>query len=278
MPRKPWVPRKNEAAFFHHIYIDESSQNDHDYMVLGGIVVPLAFAQQLEEDLDNAKPPNWRGIGSDGFPREIGWKLVSNGSFERYKKIVDAYASFGHRRLDGIANAGRVMLYYSVVDLHIPGRVYSGNRRGSIAFEREMYFHCLSIARRDYQHLWHVYPDDRSSRVLTEREFSTLLSRGMAKSGAKRIWPARRLNYRDSRDVQAIQVSDVICGAIAYHLNGHYDDPKANKDRRLLSDYVLDRFKIRPYVEQKKDKGFGPLVLWFREHIDKPVSRHPTPA
>jgi hypothetical protein len=278
MPRKPWVPRQDEAAFFHHIYIDESSQNDHDYMVLGGIVVPLAFAGQLEEELDSAKPPNWRGIGSDGFPREIGWKLVSNGSYERYKKIIDTYASFGQRRLDRVRNAGRIGLYYSVIDLNIPGRVYSGNIRGSIAFEREMYFHCLSIARRDRDHLWHIYPDDRSSKVLKEGDFSTMLSRGMVKAGAKKIWPARRLKYRDSRDVQAIQVSDVICGAIAYRLNGHYNDPKANKDRRRLCDYVLDRFKIRAAVEQKKDKGFGPLVLWFREHIDKPVSRHPTPA
>ena len=276
MPKKPWVPRPEEARFFHHIYIDESSQNDHDYMVLGGIVVPLAFAQQLEAELASAKPPNWRGIGSDGFPREIGWKLVSNGSYERYKKIIDAYASFGRRRMDGVG--GRIGLYYSVIDLNVPGRSYSGNKRGSIAFERELYFHCLSIARRDSQNLWHIYPDDRSSKVLKENEFSTMLSRGMVKGGAKRIWPTRRLKYCDSRYVQAIQVSDVICGAIAYRLNGHYNDPNANKDRRLLSDYVLDRFKIRPAVEQKKDKGFGPLILWFREHIDKPVSRHPTPA
>jgi hypothetical protein len=135
MPRKPWVPRPEEADLFHHIYIDESSQNDHDYMVLGGIVVPLAFAAQLEDDIYNAKPENWRGIGKDGEPREVGWKLFSNGKYERYKKIVDAYANFAHNRMQFKTNVGRVQMFYSVVDLRIKGRRYTGNERGSIAFE-----------------------------------------------------------------------------------------------------------------------------------------------
>jgi hypothetical protein len=68
MPRRPWVPRPEEARFFHHIYIDESSQNDHDYMVLGGIVAPLAFSAQLEEDIYNAKPESFQGIGKTACP------------------------------------------------------------------------------------------------------------------------------------------------------------------------------------------------------------------
>jgi len=135
MPRKPWFPRPEEARFFHNIHIDESSQNDHDYMVLGGIVVPLAFAAQLEADIDNAKPESFRGIGKNGFPREVGWKLTSNGSFERYKKIIDAYADFAFRNMQGVLNAGKVQMFYSVVDLRLLGRTYTVGERGSIAFE-----------------------------------------------------------------------------------------------------------------------------------------------
>ena len=278
MPRKPWVPIPEEARFFHHIYIDESSQNDHHYMVLGGIVVPLAFARQLEEDIDNSKPPSFRGVGKDGLPREVGWKFVSNGSFDRYKKIIDTYASFGFRRVASTRNAGRICLYYSVVDLLVPGRKYTGNERGSIAFERELYFHCLSICKRDREYLWHIYPDDRSSKKAKHYVLSQIMSRGMVKGGAKRPWPARRLNYRDSRDVQAIQVSDIIAGAIAFYLNGHYHKAAANKDKKLLCDYIFDRFKIKEYVDQKRDKAFGPLILWFREHKDQPGYRPPTPG
>jgi hypothetical protein len=277
MPRKPWVPRPEEARFFHHIYIDESSQNDHDYMVLGGIVVPLAFAAQMEEDIYNAKPDSFRGIGKNGLPREVGWKLVSKGSFERYRKIIDAYAYFSFNQMQGLRNAGRVQMYYSVVDLRIPGRTYTGSERGSIAFERELYFHCLSIARRDKDYLWHVYPDDRSTKSKGYK-LAAIMSRGMVKAGSTKRWPARRLTYRDSRDIQGIQVSDIVAGAIAFYLNGHYHKPDANKDRKQLCDHIFERFKIRSYVEKKQEKGFGPLTLWFREHRDKPVSRHPRPA
>jgi hypothetical protein len=51
-----WEPLPHEAKLFHEIYIDESSQNDHHYMVIGGIVVPRDFSAQLEEDLDQSKP------------------------------------------------------------------------------------------------------------------------------------------------------------------------------------------------------------------------------
>ena len=276
MPRKPWVPRPEEARFFHNIYIDESSQNDHDYMVLGGIVVPLAFAAQLEKDIDNAKPENFRGLGKDGFPREVGWKLTSKGSFARYKKIIDAYADFAYRNMQGVLNAGKVQMFYSVVDLRLPGRAYTGGERGSIAFERELYFHCVKISKRGKEYLWHIYPDERSTKSKGYK-LSTIMSRGMVKSGSTKPWPARRLKYRDSRDIQALQVSDIVCGAIAFYLNGHYHKPNANADRKQLCDYVIDRFKLKGYIEKKREKGSGPLVLWFRKHV-KPVSRHPRPA
>jgi len=277
MPRKPWFPRPEEARFFHNIHIDESSQNDHDYMVLGGIVVPLAFAAQLEADIDNAKPESFRGIGKNGFPREVGWKLTSNGSFERYKKIIDAYADFAFRNMQGVLNAGKVQMFYSVVDLRLLGRTYTVGERGSIAFERELYFHCLSIARRGRDYLWHIYPDERSTKSKGYK-LAHIMSRGMVKGGSTKIWPARRLIYRDSRDLQTLQVSDIVCGAIAFYLNGHYHKPNANKDRKQLCDYIFKRFKLNGYIETKREKGQGPLVLWFREHREKPVSRHPRPA
>src|SRR4051812_3502620 len=108
MPRR-WEPLPHEANLFHEIYIDESSQNDHHYMVIGGIVVPRAFSPQLEDDIDNSKPGRLRGVNSKGQPREAGWKLVSNGDFHDYKRIVDTFYSFARRRLP--TTGGEVRLY-----------------------------------------------------------------------------------------------------------------------------------------------------------------------
>ena len=45
----------------------------------------------------------------------------------------------------------------------------------------------------------------------------------------------RRVQYRRSHDVQALQISDLLIGAIAYRLNRHYDEP-GGADKKLLCD------------------------------------------
>jgi hypothetical protein len=265
MPRH-WEPLPHEAKLFHEIYIDESSQNDHHYMVIGGIVVPRAFSAQLADDIDNSKPGRLRGINSKGQPREASWKFVSTGDFHDYKRIVDTYYSFATRRMQG--HSGQFGLYCSVIDLTIPGRKYTGGERGRVGFERELYYHCLSIARRNRTYLWHVYPDERSTKT-PARELGTIMSRGIAKERDKRKWAFRRVNFRNSRDVQALQVSDIVIGAIAYYINGHYHKAGSNKDKKLLCEYILNKFKILPTLRNKKmEKGYGPLILWMREHLD----------
>jgi hypothetical protein len=268
MPRKPWVPLDHEKHLFHEIYIDETSQNDHHYMVVGGIVVPLALSAQLSAEIDEAKPDRLRGFDSKGEPREAGWKLVSKGDFEHYAKIVDTYRTFGFRRLKG-TNAGEVGFYCSIVDLQVKNRKYTGGERGRIGFERELYYHCMSISRRNNRrHLFHVYPDKRSTKT-PGRELGTIMCRGLAKEPAdKRKWAFRRLDFRDSRDVQALQVSDIVIGAVAYYINGHFHKPNAGKDKKLLCEHVLKTFKVWDYLENgKMEKGYGPLIMWFREHL-----------
>ena len=266
MPRH-WEPLPHEAKLFHEIYIDESSQNDHHYMVIGGIVVPRDFSAQLEEDLDQSKPSRLRGIDSKGNRREAGWKFVSTGDFEHYKKIVDTCYSFGARRLVG--QIGMWQLFCSIIDLTVPGRSYTAGERGRVRFDRELYFHCLSIARRDKRHLWHVYPDERSTKR-PARELGTIMSRGIAKERGYQNWAVRRATFRNSRDVQALQVSDIVIGAIAYYINGHYHKAGANRDKKLLCEHVLKTFKVWDTLTRgKMEKGFGPLILWFREHLKK---------
>jgi len=157
-------------------------------MVIGGIVVPRDFSAQLEEDLDQSKPSRLRGIDSKGNRREAGWKFVSTGDFEHYKKIVDTCYSFGARRLVG--QTGMWQLFCSIIDLTVPGRSYTAGERGRVRFDRELYFHCLSIARRDKRCLWHVYPDERSTKR-PARELGTIMSRGIAKERGHQNWAVR---------------------------------------------------------------------------------------
>jgi hypothetical protein len=47
MPRKSWETKEEERHRFHEVYIDETSQNGHHFLVLGGIIIPREMSAEL---------------------------------------------------------------------------------------------------------------------------------------------------------------------------------------------------------------------------------------
>lgn len=257
-------PRPHEAHLFEEIYIDESSQTDHHFLLLGGIVIPRRLSAQFDADILEARRPRLRSLDSKGNLREIGWKTVSTGDFDAYKKVADAYFSFAFHHLKGSTDPFR--FYCSVVNTRIPGRAYTG-KRGKVGFDREIYWHCLSIARHHRRNLFHVYPDYRNTDDPISR-LGVILCRGLAKERDRRDWAFRRVQFRLSHEWQALQVSDLLIGAVAYRLNRHYDAPNANPDKKRLCDYILEKTKFAPFIKKSsfREKAWGESQLWFRRH------------
>jgi Protein of unknown function (DUF3800) len=265
MARPPWEPREFERHRFHEVYIDETSQTDHHFLVLGGIIVPREMSAEFEADILEARRPRLRSLDSKGSLREMGWSEVSTGDFDAYQKVLDAFFSFSYRRLQG--KSGSFGSYCSVVNLRVRGRSYSKGKKGQIGFNREIYYHCLSVARRERLLLFHVYPDARSTNDPVEK-MAFMLSRGMRREGDKRDHAFRRVKFRPSHEYQALQISDLLIGAVAYRLNRSYDQPNANKDKKLLCDYVLAKTGFDKFIHQNsfREKPFGAHQLWFRRH------------
>ena len=219
MPRRLWEPPEQEKHQFHEVYIDETSQNDHHFLLLGGIVMPLAASADFTTNMIEARPPRLRRLNSKGHLPEMGWSEVSNGDFDDYKAVLDAYFSFG-RRLNNIR--GTFKFYCSVINTRVPGRTYTG-KKGIVGFNREIYFHCLNTARHDRTGLFHVYADERSTNEPIEK-MAFMMSRGMRKEGDTRDHPFRRVNFRKSHECIPLQISDILIGALAYRLNRHYPE------------------------------------------------------
>ncbi len=144
MPR-PLPPSDTEKI--EEVYIDETSQTGHRFLVIGGIVIPQLFSEKFEQDILAARHPDLLAErpGADKL-RQIGWKAVGNGDFEKYKKVIDAYFSFARKHLTSSLDS--VEFHCSVVDTHVKGRAYSG-KRGKIGFNREIYFHCMSAQSQE---------------------------------------------------------------------------------------------------------------------------------
>lgn len=266
MPGKleSWVPREHERHLFHEVYIDETSQNDHHFLVLGGIMLPREASADFEADMLAARSPRLLKLNSRGFVPEMGWSEVSNGDFVEYHDVLEAYFSFAQNRLRG--RRGLFKFYCSVVNLRVPGRHYTG-KKGQIGFNREIYFHCMNVGRRDTYQFFHVYPDYRSTNQPVEK-MALMLTRGLRKEGDQRDHPFRRVTFRESHTCHALQISDIVIGALAYRLNRHYDKPNANADKKRLCDYVLEKtgFAKLIFADHFKQKRWGQFQLWFRRH------------
>jgi hypothetical protein len=258
-------PRPHEAHLFNEIYVDETSQNDHDFLIRGGIMLPREYSAQFEQDIINARLPKLPATGQDGSAREVKWSEFTSGDLATYKNVVDAFFTFARH----FKTTRHVIRFHcSVVDCRIKGRRYSG-KSGQLPFNREIYFHCLSIGRRYRENLFHVYPDCRQTDM-TMGEMQVILGRAFRREDS-RDWPFRRVRFRHSHESQALQVSDILIGALAYKLNGHYDAPNASAAKRQLCDYIISKGKAGIFVRKgsPQRKDWGNFRIWVRRHRER---------
>jgi hypothetical protein len=241
MPRRPWVPLPHEADLFCNVYIDESSQTKHRYLILGGLVVPLSHADLFEADIIAARDPVIAPFHPDGTPRVIKWEKVSAYNLEAYKKVFDAFWRFEiNHQLYGPKDK-HVDVHCVVVDTSKKSLRATGDGDIETGFNIEIYFLCAAlIGKRFAKELFHIYLDRRTtSHDLNQAR--KIMNYGARKHGDTRQWPFRRLRFHDPEKCQALQVVDILIGALAYKVNGHYDKPEANKARKELCDYILLR-------------------------------------
>src|SRR5258708_934752 len=70
------------------VYIDESSQNDHPYLVMGGIAVELSEIVEFTAKIQTARLPE--------LPYgQMKWAKVSKSKLVAYKRVVDVFFDCG---------------------------------------------------------------------------------------------------------------------------------------------------------------------------------------
>jgi hypothetical protein len=228
---------------FCNVYIDESSQTQWRYLVLGGLVVPLSHAELFESDLRAARETTKIPLTRlDGTPRVMKWEKVNAYNFDAYKTVVDT--TFNFRRLRIKRALKDMNLQCVVVDTSKKSLRDTGEGDVDVGFDKEFWFLCtVSLLKRYRRELFLLYPDRRHSRRPL-REARDILNRGAYKYGDLRKFPFRRLRFDDPEQCLALQAVDIFIGALAYRLNGHYDKPNAKAAKRELCDYILRLCKI----------------------------------
>lgn len=242
MARAPFDPTDYQT-----VYVDESSQTKHRYLVLGSLVIHTEHEAGLATDITNARLPE--------LPNgEMGWVKVSRSKLAAYQRVVDAF-------FDNPQRYGPFEFHSLVVDTHqIRDGVWNNGSR-EVGFNKEIFQICNKVARLHSARLIRVYLDSRDTKSSPD-ELRLILNRHRARTGDRRDWPFRRVHFRNSADCQIMQLVDVLLGGVAYHLNGHHLAAGASPAKIHLSKHILSRARV---ADVTRDTFVtGKFTIWHR--------------
>jgi hypothetical protein len=242
MPRDPWVPRAEEADRFRNVYIDESSQSKVRYLVIGGLVVPLSYADLFQADMVACRRDTLPATRPDGTPRTMKWEKVHKSTFSAYQTLIDA--AFDFRRLRNLPPSKEMGMHCLVVDTSQRPLRRTGDGNKETGFDIEFHFLCTAAIPKIYRdELFHLYPHRRHARRKLWQA-KNMMNLAMIKWNDKREFPIRRLKFQDLWQWQALQITDILIGALAYRCNGFYEKPDASPGKKQLCDHIWERFKL----------------------------------
>jgi Protein of unknown function (DUF3800) len=232
-----------EKPTTYDVYIDESSQTKLRYLVIGGLVVPKPYADKFEAHIIEARGPDYPTIDADGkHPMKWG-KAKSRNDLDAYKKIIDAFFRFPqkHKLPLGLD----VNLHCIAVDMTKRDDNKYNFGDADIGFSKDVNCLCVSVIGRHYRKAnFHLYPDKRSTKQSLLMALNIMNSTSALYPGESRFLPFQKMDWAETEDIQALQIVDIIIGAIAYKLNRHYEAPDGNKTKKALCDFILKSARI----------------------------------
>jgi hypothetical protein len=224
-------------------------------MLLGGLCVPLSHSAAFESDIIAHRDGTAPITRPDGTPRIMKWEKANAHNLIAYKRVVDAYFTFPMRHKLPLSKA--LETHCLAVDTTKKTLKNTGEGDIEIGFAKEFYFLCVPIiGNRLKKALFHLYPDRRTTNQSLV-EARAIMNAGARKHGDTRPWPYRELKFQDPEAKQALQVVDILIGAIAFQLNGHYRKPEAKRAKIELSDHVFKWARIKdpstntPYYQKR---------------------------
>jgi hypothetical protein len=228
------------------VFIDESSQNGHRYLVIGGILVPSDYVPKLTADILATRLPE--------LPSgEVKWGKVSRTKLAAYKRVIDLFFS--------PELAASVHFHSLVVDCTKQDHKRFNEGSREIGFNKEV-FQLAHKFSRIYPARLNIYPDERKTDQRLD-ELRLMLNRSINRRIPARDWPIRRVQFRDSKRTPILQLADTMTGAIAFCLNGHDKQAGASPAKIELASYIFGYAKVRNVFKDTNVRGR--FTIWHRQ-------------
>lgn len=242
MPPPPIFRAEKPTTY--NVYIDESSQTKMHYLVIGALVVSKPFAEAFEAHILEARDDKHPSIDTAGIKHAMKWaKAQGHDDLNAYKNVVEAFFRFSGKHKVPIG-----------IDTHIHCIAVDMTKRddkkysfgdADIGFSKDINCLCVHVLGRHYRKAnFHVYPDKRTTKQSLMTGQNIMNSTLALYQDESRFLPFQKMEWRETEDIQALQVVDIVIGALAYKLNGWREVASGNKTKKALCDYILQRAKI----------------------------------
>ncbi|MGE0580746.1 MAG: DUF3800 domain-containing protein [Steroidobacteraceae bacterium] len=210
------------------VFVDESSQTGHAYMVLGAIVIPSDAAASAEARL-TAVLERHRTLG------EIKWTKVSQSKLHVYRDFVDVHFQLV-RELDA-------EFHGLVVDCTRIDHSEYNDGDPELGFNKFLYTLLNTrVGNRFGDHEGIVVHLDARTAARQPSELQEFLNRAAAKRRRESTHsPFRRVAFRDSKNSRLLQLTDLLAGAIAWHKNDRDARDGASAVRTLFANEMAQK-------------------------------------
>lgn len=215
------------------IYADESCKDNHHFLVLGATIVPTERAGRIRQIIQEERH-------AERLLREIKWGKSSRCVLPKYKRMVELYFDLLRR--------GDLCFHALILDAHKFNHRKYNNGCSETGYNKFLYQLLLGVAGKlPDASPYYVYLDSRTVKHSLDDLRRILNCGARRKTGSDNVF--RRVQFRDSKVCDIIQLNDLIIGAIGAVANGHGERPDASPVRKELSSYITKLAGVRSLAE-----------------------------
>lgn len=231
-----------------NIYCDESCHLEHSQkgidnqksMVIGGIKCNQEHLKQAVEDIKRIKEAH----GLNRY-NEMKWTKVSKNKYSFYKEIIEYFFSNENLEFRCVIFPDKSKLDYS---MHDHDDIYN-----------IMYYLLLNNMISD-PNLYNIYVDKKDTRGSTKfKNLRVYLCRKHKDFDMKKI---EKIQIVDSKDLQLMQLTDLLIGAMAYYHRGLVDLEGSSKEKSAIVKLISDLSHVNLNRGTNKNARKFNIFIW----------------
>lgn len=216
-----------------HVFVDESCQNDHHYMVLGALCMPGELVREAEAELEAIVVAE-RLAGS-----EMKWTTVNKRKLPACQAMIEHY-------FRSLVIRGATFHALVVDSWALDHRSYNGGD-GELGFNKFIYTLLLhKIGKPNGRDHKIIVDLDARTAARIPQELQDCLNNGLKRDLGSAHYPVfKRVAFRDSKSTRLLQLSDILTGCVAWHKNDHDARPEASVWKAGLANHVASGLNLR---------------------------------